>query len=374
MNKPSLAYFGIKYFPSKGGVSRTTENLIRKLKNDFNITIYCYNNKKAKTNVQGINVIQIPRIPLGGVGVFIYFLLVYFHIMLCKNYDVLHVRKIDSSFFIPLFWVKYKNRILATSHESPYKRDKWNFLAKWYFKMNERLFIKSNARLTAISKPLVKYYKERYDKDVLYVPNGVDIETNLKHAEAKKIIQKFNIKEEYIIFGARRIMSTKGCHYMLKALNKINYSGSIIVVGDIHVPSYFKYLKELAKGLDVKYIGYIEKKILLALVKNALLSIFPSETEGMSIMLLESCSTGTPVISSDIPENTVIFDDNNMLFFKNKDAHDLAEKIKWATKNMDIMAKKAKSAEYRVMNEYSGKLMTETYKNLYLEIFRSQKK
>ena len=56
--KIKLAYFGVKYFPSKGGVSRTTENLIKNLKDEFDITIYCYKHEKAAENVPGVNVIQ----------------------------------------------------------------------------------------------------------------------------------------------------------------------------------------------------------------------------------------------------------------------------------------------------------------------------
>ena len=71
--KKSIAFFGIKYFPSRGGTSRVAENLILNLANDFNITVYCYKNKSAKTHIKGVNVIEFPQIKLGGIGVFLYY-------------------------------------------------------------------------------------------------------------------------------------------------------------------------------------------------------------------------------------------------------------------------------------------------------------
>ncbi|MBN1599803.1 MAG: glycosyltransferase family 4 protein [Bacteroidales bacterium] len=372
MNKPRLVYFGIKYFPSRGGVSRTTENLIRNLKDEFDITIYCYRHPNAKNNVPGVNVIQFPELPFGGLGVYIYFWICFFHIMLFGKYDIVHLRKIDAAFFLPLLRLKFK-RILATSHESPYVRDKWSFIGKTYFRFNERLFIKSKAKLTVISKPLSDYYKEKYNRDVEYVPNGIEIVRDYDEKTASDILKKNKVEEEYLFFGARRIMSTKGCHTMINSLNILNYKNPVLIAGDIHSQQYIDKLKENAKNLDIKFLGYLSNKpALLALAKKAEFFIFPSETEGMSIMLLEVAGTQTPIICSDIPENTEVFDDNDVLFFKNKDADDLAEKLEWATANKGEMKRRSLSAFNKVTTIYSGDSMTDNYRRLYKNLLNDQ--
>ena len=83
----------------------------------------------------------------------------------------------------------------------------------------------------------------------------------------------------------------------------------VLIAGELHhAPDYIAELRELARGLNVKFLGYVgNTRVLLALVKKADFFIFPSETEGMSIMLLEATSTGTPAICSNIPENIAIF-------------------------------------------------------------------
>jgi len=371
--KKKLAFFGVKYFPSKGGVSRTTENLIRNLKDDFDITIYCYKNKWAQNNVKGVHVIQFNEIPIKGIGVFLYLVKCYFHMMFKGDYDIIHVRKIDAAFFIPLLYLKYK-KILATSHESPYKRDKWNRLARLYFKMNERIFIRSKAKLTVISYPLSIHYKKKYNREVLFVPNGVEELDDYKSSKANILLNDFHIKKPYISFAARRIMATKGVHTMLLALNHLNIKNDIIIAGEAnHSEKYINQIKKLSIGLNVKQIGYIsDKPTLLNIIRQSEIFIFPSETEGMSIMLLEVALLGVPIIASDIPENTAVFNDDEVTYFKDKDYIDLANKIKWFYNNKDLAVKKSLKAKEKVHSKYSGKTMTMHYKKLYDELLKQQ--
>jgi glycosyltransferase involved in cell wall biosynthesis len=368
MGKKKLAYFGVNYFPSKGGVSRMTENLIAHLKEEFDITIYCFKDKRAVDHIPGVNTVQFRVLPVKGLGVFLFFLECYLQMIIWGKYDIVHVHKIESSIFIPLLKLKYKN-ILATSHESPYLRDKWGKIAKLYFMINERIFIRSGAKLTVISAPLSKYYKNRYNKDVLYVPNGIEPIKEFKESEANRIMDNYKIKTPFVTFAARRIMSTKGCHTMLKAFQELKFPYDIVIMGDTgHAPVYRNKLEVLSKGLKTHYTGYLEdKSIFLEIIRRSEVFIFPSETEGMSIALLEVASLGIPIIASDIPENTGIFNDDELIFFKNGDYQDLARKISLVLNNQAKFEKFAIKARNKVNMEYSSELMVENYRKLYNE-------
>jgi glycosyltransferase involved in cell wall biosynthesis len=364
--KKRLAYFGVNYYPSRGGVSRITENIIRQLSNEFDITIYCFNNPVAQSYIAGVRTIQFKEPKIKELGTFIFLLKCFIHLLFFAKYDIVHVQKIDSSFFLPFLSLKYKN-IIATSHESPYLRDKWSLFAKLYFKINERLFIHSKAKLTVISKPLSKYYKSRYKKDVAYIPNGVEPLKEFKSDEAKVLLNVNDVSGNFIVFAARRIMSTKGCHIMLKALQHIDYKENVVILGELtHSKEYIKNLIELSQGLNTHFLGYIgDKRLLMAIIKKAELFVFPSETEGMSIMLLEVASTGTPIIASDIPENTEIFNKDELVFFKNKDYIDLADRILFSIHNKSCMIRKAENAKAKTETHYSSFIMAENYRRLY---------
>ena len=179
IEKKRIAHFGIKYYPSQGGSSRVAELLVQQGKEHQDVTIYCYKTPDLTAeHLRGVRVIQMPSFPFGNAGVFLYYAICCFHLCLFGQYDLIHVHKTDSAFFIP--FLRLKARVLATSQEAPYRRDKWSFIGKQYFKLMERLFVYSGATLTAVSKPLTEYYQRRYEKPVNFVPNFVDVNPELR--------------------------------------------------------------------------------------------------------------------------------------------------------------------------------------------------
>ncbi|MEM9674792.1 MAG: glycosyltransferase family 4 protein [Bacteroidota bacterium] len=363
--RPRIAHFGIKYYPSQGGSSRVAELLVQQGREHSDITIYCYKNPMAADYFPGVRVVQMPQFPFGSLGVFLYYTLCCIHLCLFGQYDLIHVHKTDSAFFIP--FLRLKARVLATSQEAPYRRDKWGKIGKQYFKFMERWFVYSGATLTAVSKPLTEYYQRRYGRPVHFIPNFVDVDTEYDDTAADKLLEAHGVKGGYVLFSARRIMATKGCHTLLQALQRINYIGTVVIVGQYsHMPEYSKQLKTLAQGLDVVFVGYIaSKSVLMSLVKKAKYFIFPSENEGMSLMLLEVASTGTPIIGSDIPENTTVFTEQEMLFFKNRSSEDLAEKFQWVWNHPEEMQEMAALARRKVSNQYGAQTVAEQYFQLY---------
>ena len=115
--------------------------------------------------------------------------------------------------------------------------------------------------------------------------------------------QEAGIEGPFVLFAARRVMATKGAHTLLEAIGRLAAPPTVVVLGELdHLPAYTRRLRALARGCDVHFLGYVaDKPLLLGLVAAAELFVFPSETEGMSIMLLEVARVGTPIIASSIP-------------------------------------------------------------------------
>ncbi len=365
MDKQKIAVLGLKYWPSRGGVSRVVEDITAQLKEQFEFTVYCYAHPQAATHMDGVNVIQIPEKKWGVMGVFNYYRVCVQHAMQHGDYDLVHLHKIDAAYFLPQLTRRYP--VIATSHESPYKRDKWSAITKQYFRSMEHRFIRAEATLTCISRPLCEFYEQQYHRHITYIPNGVDTRLAPDAEAADRLLRQHNIREPYLFFAARRIMSTKGAHHLLAALQKLDYRGNVVIVGDTaQVPAYTRRLLEQAQGLNVHFVGYVaEKATLMALVQRAEAFIFPSEVEGMSVMLLEVASLGTPIIASDIPENTAVFDEHELLFFRNRDPGDLAQKLNWALRNSKEMQRMALRARQRVQGEYNRELIAQRYAMLY---------
>lgn len=369
MEKKKILVFGIKYFPSRGGTSRVVENLISQMKDEYEFTIYCYKHPEAATHMEGVETIQFPEIKIKGVGVFVYYFICCMHLLFkSKKYDLVHMHKTDAAFFLPLITRRYKT--IATSHALPYLNDKWSGPAKAYFRMVERIFMRSGAVVTSIARPQSQYYSEKYNRKVVFIPNGVEPASEFNDDLVNQILEKYNIKDAYVLFAARRIIPLKGAHHLLKALQKIGYKGPIVMAGDTEqLPQYTKELKEIGKGLDLNFIGFIsDKATLMSLVRKAKLFAFPSELEGMSMMLLEVGSLNTPILASDIPQNQAVFTEKDVLFFKTQNVDDLAEKFQWAMENQEELKKKASLAYSKVINDFSSDQVARQYANLYNQV------
>ena len=367
LRKKRVIIYGVNYYPPKGGTSRVVENLILQLKDSFDITICCYKNQLAKSHIPGVKVIEFAPLLKGSIGSLFYFLSSAFYLVLFEKADFIHAHKTDCALFLPLLKVRFN--VIATSHEAPYKRDKWNALQKFYFRISERIFIRSSTVCTCISKPLSEYYQGKYNKPVIFIPNGINLTgpTDYDRAKAESfLLEGADLNKPFILFAARRLMATKGCHTMLEALNTIGYTGQIFITGEMEQTAYIKSLYEIGKGLNVHFLGFIEPlSALLGLVKESKLFVFPSETEGMSVMLLEVASVGIPIIASDIPENQQIFSNQEVLYFKSKDVLDLAEKLKVALNNEALMKNVGQRARNSVLKNFLWSDIAEEYKIVY---------
>jgi glycosyltransferase involved in cell wall biosynthesis len=182
------------------------------------------------------------------------------------------------------------------------------------------------------------------------------------------------LEKPFILFAARRIMSIKGVHTMLEAFHKVGYTGQIFITGELHTADeYLTKLKELAKGLNVHFLGFVNPlNVLLGLIDKSQLFIFPSETEGMSIMLLEVASVGRPIIASDIPENLQVFSSEEVLYFKSKDSDDLAAKIQFALDYPKEMENLGKNCQKKVYSDYLWLNIARSYEQLYLDLAQSR--
>lgn len=363
VRKPRVAIFGEKYCPSRGGASRVVEGTLRELAPHYDFTLYCYANPAAEGHLPGVRIVQFPAPRLGSVGVFLYFLRCLVHV-LRSDHDLVHVHKTDAAFALPLLTARFP--CVATSHEVAYLNDKWSWLGRAYFRVVERLFVRSRATLTCVSLEQQEHYLRRHARAVQYVPNGVE-ELALDDPAAQRLLAQAGVRDGFLLFAARRLIPLKGAHTLLDALQRLGFTGQLVVLGDPEqVPAYAAELRARARGLDVRFLGTVsERATLLALVKRAALFVFPSEREGMSVMLLEAAACGTPIVCSDIRQNTDVLGSEDVLVFRSRDAADLADKLRWARANPAEMDARAARARTTVEERFSARNVAREYARVY---------
>jgi len=368
MKKIKIAYLGLKEIPSNRGTDRVVENIVSCMdKSKYDITVYCMKGHVDRSaKIEGVNIKILPTIPLKNIDMMFYLLLCSVHSLFCR-YDIVHLHNIDGAFIIPILNLKYRKKFIGTTHGRPQNVDKWGKKTRAFFSLMEKWFVKYSHTTTSVSKPLADTFMNEYGKETKYIPNGIHLNEQVNVEGAKALLIKHNAEEKFILFASGRIIPIKGLHDLLEAASLMNLKEQIVIMGDLdQLPGYKAKLEDQMKNLNTKYLGFINKKpLMLGLISQADIFVFPSTIEAMSMMLLEVASVNVPIICSDIPENEAVFSENEVLFFKAGDPNDLAEKLKWAMENPVEFKAKSEKAYIRLKNSYTWDRITLEYEKLY---------
>lgn len=358
--KKRIAVFGVKGLPAFGGAARANENIINLLKDSFDYTVYSVSTHTDKRGAyDGYKQIVFKGMKGKRLNTLFYYIKSLLHALFMGNYDIVQINHLSSGFLIPFLRLRFK--VVATARGIIPKDDnKWNSIDKKIFDMSSFFFFKFSNVVVSVSKPHIAVFKKYTSNEILYIPNGIHTKGNIDETSPSH-------KEDYLLFAANRIISLKGCHVFLAALNKLNYRGKIIIIGDLsHTPKYVDELMKIGHNLNTEYTGLIkDKEKLFDYIQKARFFIFPSFNEGMSNMLLEVASLKTPVICSNIPENVAVFDASEVEFFKVGDVDSLADRIKYSLDNVRELNQKALNAYIKLNKMYSWEIIAEEYKKIY---------
>ena len=330
-----IAMIGHKRIPSReGGVEVVVEELSTRLvKDGYQVDVY---NRKGK-NVQdkntdkknktlkeykGVRIITIPTVNKKGIDALIYSILATIR-ALFGHYDIIHFHAEGpcAMLWLPhIFGIK----TVATIHGLDWQRSKWGGMASRYIKFGEKIAAKYADEIIVLSKSVEKYFKETYNRDTNFIPNGVNKPTL---REPKIIKEKYGLeKDDYILFLAR-IVPEKGLHYLIDAYKKIKTDKKLVIAGGAsHTNDYLNDIKKKVKdNPNIIMTGFVQGKELEELYSNCYLYCLPSDIEGMPLSLLEAMSYGCTCLVSNIKENLQVigkygidFEKSNVEDLKNK--------------------------------------------------------
>ncbi len=239
----------------------------------------------------------------------------------------------------------------------------------------------------AVSRGLQKYCLSKHKSDITYIPNGVNIyqpkqinktgDLIYKNGEEKSILENFNLEPNKYILVVSRLVKHKGIHYLIEAfksiknIDKFQEYKFVIVGSTAFTQNYQQYLIRLTKDRnDIIFAGIQTGANLDTLFKNAYLFCLPSESEGLSISVLEAMAYGKAVLISNIDENMELIAGSSStgaigFDFKNKNILDLTHKLEILLGNPDIIKKVGKKAQQYVKLYHNWEEITYRTERLY---------
>ncbi len=324
-----IAFIGQKGIPAKfGGVEKHVDDLSRRLAAaGHEVLVYTRPNYTDPTlaHWQGVRLISVPSIGTKHLDAITHTFRAVLDVAR-REVDVIHFHSIGPSSLIWLVkLLKPKTPVVATFHAQCYYHQKWGTFARWYLKFGELVCLKLADRTIAVSRTLQKYAANAYGRMVDYIPNGVE---TADQTVGETELSGWRLAAGSYVVAVSRLVRHKGLHYLIRAFKDLETDKKLVIVGDgAFTDEYVAELRQLAKDDEsIIFTGNQTGESLSQLFANAYLFVQPSESEGLSITLLEAMSYGRAVLISDIKENLEAAGEQG-LTFKSKSVRDLRERL-----------------------------------------------
>ena len=331
-------------FPTKGGggAEKQVQTLCKHLPKFVSSTIIVPRVQEGSSSVDdvvdGIPVIRIayPYIPFFGALLMLIKLAWYIFINR-KKIDAIHCHiahnmaavccAVGSLLNIPVLvkltgWLELEYGILS-KRKTPLVKLK-RFLIK------KATVIQSTSH--DMEKALLNFNFDR--QKVKFIPNSVDIERYKPDPDNKDILKnKLNINGDYIVSFIGRLVPEKSLDTLLLAWGKAipkSDSAQLLIIGDGSLRDELEALsRKLGISQQVVFVGATNH--VSEYLKISDVGVLPSEFEGLSNALLESMSSGLPVIGSKI-SGTVDMIEHGVSgwLFRPRDVDELAKNLKLA--------------------------------------------
>lgn len=278
------------------------------------------------------------------------------------RYDVVHFHAEGPC---AMMWLPklFGKRCIATVHGLDHQRAKWGGFASRYIKAGEKCAVRRAHEIIVLSQNVKNYFKETYNRDTKFIPNGVSRPTQV---EPEIISDKYNLaKDDYILYLGR-LVPEKGIGYLIEAFKKTDTNKKLLIAGgSSDTNEYEKELRELASDDPrIIFTGFVQGRILEELYSNAYIYVLPSDLEGMPLSLLEAMSYGNCCLTSDIAECAEVIEDKGVTF-KKSDVADLYEKLRILCDNSDMVANYKSQASDYICTRYNWDEVTEKTLALY---------
>ncbi len=175
-----------------------------------------------------------------------------------------------------------------------------------------------NVKTIAVSDPLSKTLKEKYDADITVVENGIDCETFYPDPDEYLKRNKGNRKAVLLL---SRSEHTKGLDIAIKVLNTMDDEWKdkieIWVCGEEIKKEVFKH--------KVINLGWVEKDRLRRVISSADVLLYPTRYEGLPLLPLEAMACGCPVATTRAV--SYVKDGENALVGEIEDTGNFKEKL-----------------------------------------------
>ncbi len=319
-SKLNIAMFGHKHVMSReGGVEIVVNELATRMAARGN-QVVCYDRKSShisggkldeRREYKGVKIIPVFTIECKGLAAMTSSFFAAWKAAWSKAH-VVHIHAEGSAAMCGILKLRGK-KVVVTVHGLDWARAKWGGLAARYIKFGEKQAAKQADEIIVLSRNMQEYFKSTYNRDAVFIPNGV---TRPEIRAAEEIKRIWNLEKDSYVLFLGRIVPEKGLRYLIEAWKGICTEKKLVIVGGSSDTEKFLNEIKTVAGKNVIFTGFQQGRVLEELYSNAYIYTLPSDLEGMPLTLLEAMSYGNCCVISDIPECVEIVEDRAAVFQK----------------------------------------------------------
>ena len=363
-----IAFLGTRGIPANyGGFETFVEQLSTRLADrGHDVTVYARsgNYDRRIAEYRGVKIVMLPSVRKKSLDTLTHAAISSVHAW-SRSYDIAYYCNVATSWFSWLPRVRGA-KVLLNTDGLEWERAKWNWLGKTFYKVSEHAAVRFPNLLVSDSRVIQDYYKKKFNRDSSFVAYGADIVE--RHAGQKHLAPLGVEPDRYFLFVSR-LEPENNAHLLVKAFEQVETDMKLLIVGD--APFAHEYIRGLKATKDPRIIfpGALYGEVYNALRANAYVYINAMEVGGTHPAILEAMGAGNCVLVSDISYNEEAVADAG-LTFRNKDAGDMRDKMRWLVEHPDEVRRFGQAAVERVRTVYNWEKVTDEYEGLFAALLK----
>jgi glycosyltransferase involved in cell wall biosynthesis len=374
MEKLRIAAFGgFRSIPPKPGGAGSDkfafELYPRIVKRGHTVLAYCRiypgGDDTLNKEYEGVKIRYYKTVKKAGFDTLVHSFKATFDVIFRNRADVVHLHSGANSIWAILLRLAGK-RVVVSQFAMDWKRDKWPWYGKLFYKFSNYITAYLPSRVAFDNIFTKEYFEKRFNRKYDFIPYGSEVPVITASSD---ILERLKLeKDEYFLFVGRFIPD-KGLHLLVEAFQQLDTKKKLVMIGGAPNPGEYESKIKSVQDDRILFPGYLYGDETNLLMKNAYAYVQPSLIEGLSPVILTVMGLATPLVCSDIPENTYITSDN-ALHFRSGDAGSLKKALETALADRDEHLKKAAAGKKDIQERFNW----ESVADQYIDLFKRRKK
>jgi glycosyltransferase involved in cell wall biosynthesis len=240
-----------------------------------------------------------------------------------------------------------------------HKRKKWNWIARNYYLMAERLATILPTETVTDARVIQEYYLARHKAVSTMIAYGAEVERR-----PDPTVRRWRVEPNRYVLYVSRLEPENNAHLVIEAFKRVRTAHKLLIVGDApYARDYIKDLKARARrDRRIVFTGFVFGRDYRALQQNAYCYVHATEVGGTHPALLEAMGFGNCVLTLAAPENIEAIGDAGIAY---TDERDLTDKLQRVLRDGSLVHSYRNRAQARVLEAYDWDYVVDQYERLF---------